>query len=227
MGGAVLLIIALNHVSYWSGYYKRVYYKLLGEEIPESEFPDYYAVRGWANTINKLHLEADICFFGNSLTYGGDFSVAFPDKTIVNLGYPGDRLKTMLSRVDMIKSVSPQKVFLMAGINGLKNQDINDFKKQYNALVDSIHRVVPNAELYCESILPINSEMRKGVASNNLIEEANQVILQITESKGDHFINLFPLFFDGIELNPIYTIDGIHLNQQGYDVWYKAIRPFI
>ena len=58
----------------------------------------------------------------------------------------------------------------------------------------------------------INSEMRKGVASNDMIEKANLVILQITESKGDHFINLFPLFFNGEGLNDIYITSNYLIN---------------
>ena len=52
--------------------------------------PDYWARVGWTNTIEKLHSNFDIAFFGNSITRGSDFQLEFTDKKIINLGYSGD-----------------------------------------------------------------------------------------------------------------------------------------
>ena len=34
---------------------------------------DYWSIRGWTNTLEKLHLDMDVVFFGNSITCGSSF----------------------------------------------------------------------------------------------------------------------------------------------------------
>ena len=46
---------------------------------------DYYARKGWENTIRKMYTEFDVAFFGASIIRGSDFQKYFPDKKIINL----------------------------------------------------------------------------------------------------------------------------------------------
>ncbi|MBO7119021.1 MAG: hypothetical protein J6W03_01720 [Bacteroidaceae bacterium] len=48
---------------------------------------DYYCIGGWTNTLEKLHLNVDVVFFGNSITRGSSFEKFFPNVSICNLGY--------------------------------------------------------------------------------------------------------------------------------------------
>ena len=41
------------------------------------------------------------------------------------------------------------------------------------------------------------------------------------------YLDLAPLFLLDGEMNPDYTIDGVHLTQAGYDVWADAIAEYI
>ena len=113
---------------------------------------DYWCIQGWTNTLTKLNLDMDVVFFGNSITRGSCFEEYFPTLNICNLGYPGDTTDGMLLRVNQIKAVRPEKVFVMAGINGLQVQTEEVFEKKYVTLVDSIKSAVPEAEIYLQSI---------------------------------------------------------------------------
>ena len=147
-GGGVILNILLTlvvvTVIYKSGYYKKLYNIVTCSGENPQEAPDYWAVRGWANTVKKLDLKVDIAFFGNSITYFSNFDECYKKDSvsIINLGYPGDNIEGMIRRVDMLKSCNPQKVFLMAGINGLEAQPIEKFKELYTELLDSIQKEV-------------------------------------------------------------------------------------
>ena len=68
---------------------------------------DYWSIRGWTNTLEKLHLDMDVVFFGNSITCGSSFEKYFPNVKICNLGYPGDNTDGMLLRTKQIKAVNP------------------------------------------------------------------------------------------------------------------------
>ena len=82
-------------------------------------------LKGWTNSLYSLRDTVDIVFLGNSITYGGLFEAEFSDKRICNLGYPSDDLCGMTERINQVMALHPAKVFLMGGINGLTNQDLN------------------------------------------------------------------------------------------------------
>lgn len=42
-------------------------------ELEDEAHADYWARKGWTNTIEKLHVDLDVSFFGNSITRGSDF----------------------------------------------------------------------------------------------------------------------------------------------------------
>ena len=190
---------------------------------------DFSSIRGWTNTLEKLHLDVDVVFFGNSITCGSSFENYFPEVSICNLGYPGDNTDGMLLRVKQIEIVHPEKVFVMAGINGLHVQSEQVFTEKYNLLVDSIIRAVPEAKIYLQSILPVNpSMMEKGsLFSKEKIRKCNEIVRKIAEKKGCVYVDLYKLYaVDGIMPTEL-TRDGVHLFPESYDRWADEIRKYI
>jgi lysophospholipase L1-like esterase len=201
-----------------------VIYKLKGEVyiVPRS---DDDCIKSWNSCIRKLNIKADIVFFGNSITEGGEFQDLFPDKKVVVMGYIGEDTKGMLRRVDAITSVNPEKIFLMAGINGLKNQKLEDFSKWYELLVDSIQYTNPKADIYIQSILPITKE--SNFCDNNKIKVANNLLRELAKSKDISFIDLHSKFEKNNSLNEDFTYDGVHLKKEAYFIWKQEIKEYI
>lgn len=189
---------------------------------------DYWCIKGWTNTLEKLHLDIEVVFFGNSITCGSSFEEYFPDVRICNLGYPGDNTDGMLLRVNQIKVVHPEKVFVMAGINGLKVQSEQAFTEKYALLVDSIKAAVPSAKIYLQSILPVNPTMEMGKGfKKEKIANCNEIVQEIAKQKGCVYIDLYKLYeVDGIMPAEL-TRDGVHLFPQSYDRWANEIRKHI
>lgn len=197
---------------------------------PENDttLPDFQARRGWTNTIGKLYSDFDIAFFGNSITFNSDFQIAFPQVSIINLGYPGDNLKGMIKRVPMLQNSNPKKIFIMAGTNDLIVNDVNKYRKEYVQLIDSIRKVLPKSKIYLQSVLPSNHKVKRHYASNAKVKEANRIVKIIADSLNCRYVNLFDLYVgsDG-ELPLEFTRDGVHLIPEAYDYWIKAIEPLI
>ena len=189
---------------------------------------DYWSIQGWTNTLEKLHLDMDVVFFGNSITRGSCFEKYFPNVKICNLGYPGDNTDGMLLRVKQIKVVNPEKVFVMAGINGLHIQTEEGFTEKYATMVDSIKLAVPTAKIYLQSILPVNPSMKAGkVFSKEKIARCNELVQKIAEEKGCVYIDLYKLYaVDGIMPEEL-TRDGVHLYPKAYNRWAEEIRKYI
>ena len=58
-------------------------------------------------------------FLGDSLTEYGNWRELFPGLDIKNRGIAGDTTDGVLHRLDGITALSPDKIFLMIGINDL------------------------------------------------------------------------------------------------------------
>lgn len=188
---------------------------------------DYWARAGWTNTIKKLHIEFDVAFFGNSLTRGSDFQTLFPDKKIINLGYPGDNMTGMLRRIPMLQAARPKKIFIMAGTNDLAYISLEEYKDKYIQLIEAVKDSIPNAEIFIESVLPSNHEMRNHTP-NQKVQKANAIAQSIVKKYRCTFINLYDLYTDDKnELNKRFTKDGLHLYPKHYDKWAAAIKPLI
>lgn len=137
----VILLVGM----YYIGGVKTNYFRRIGSRMGICEMSaksrgDYWCIIGWTNTLNKLEYDADVVFFGNSITGGGNFQSYFPNVKTCNLGYPGDNIDGMMLRIGQIKAVSPEKVFIMAGINGLYLQTEAVFESKYQIMVDSIKK---------------------------------------------------------------------------------------
>lgn len=232
LGGVKILlftnVIALSMLLFVlkdGGYLRRLKIELGIVEAPVK--PDYWAVKGWENTLKQLDYKADIVFFGNSITYYGNFQAAYPDKKIVNLGYPGDNLDGMLRRVEALKAVNPDKVFFMGGINGLRNLDLDIFNKKYTLLVDSLRKALPYCRIYLQSILPVSKNREKDYGSNTKIVEANSIIQKIAMENQCDYINLYSLYAKDGGMPDSLTVDGIHLCNAAYERWYKHETGYV
>lgn len=220
-----LLVFLLCYVTFYAtDLSQRIGTKLgLCQYVPARADND--CVDSWNNCIKKLDMKVDVVFFGDSHTAGGDFQKAFSNVKSLNLGYIGEDTKGMLRRVKAIAVVQPKKIFLMAGINGLKCQSLSDFEYWYTALVDSIRTAVPNAELYIENILPVTAS--SGYCGNVKIREANKIVQHIAHERNITYIDLHTAYADKETLPENMSYDGLHLTDDAYNIWYEAIKKIV
>lgn len=187
-------------------------------------------LEGWANSLSKQNIIADVAFYGNSITYESDFQKIFPQINIINFGCNRDDLDDLIHRSFLIKSVHPHKIFLLGGINSVINVPLEEFKHKYIALVDTIRKDNPYAQLYLQSLLPVNVEMEIGSRyrdCQNKIKEANAIIKNIALSKGCHFVDLYTVYQIDDLMPRKYTRDGLHLIPEAYSIWAKTIYPYL
>lgn len=221
----LLLIAAVVYIGgYKTDYFKRVHARLTHTPyVPERS--DNCCVDSWNNCIEKLDMQVDVVFFGDSHIAGGDFQMALPKVKSINLGYIGEDTKGMLRRVEAITAVQPEKVFLMGGINGLHNQSLDDFEFWYAALVDSIRDAVPDAELYLHTLLPVTAW--SDYCDNTKITEANKIIARIAADRHLTLIDLHSRYAVNNALSDSMSYDGLHLIPSSYAGWYELINKRI
>lgn len=221
---ACVFVIAFSVVFIRSGYARKVLVKMgLKEEIAVT---DWTAV-SWNSCLEQLDYDADVVFFGDSITRGGDFQKYFPDSRTVNLGCSGDTLSQMIERVPMVKAVSPEKVFLMGGINGLIYTAYDTSVKRYEELLLELKKQLPDAEIYVQSVLPISSSRETANKDNAIIIKFNDQIKRLAEKYSLTYIDLHSVYEMGGVLKSDYTTDGVHLNEQAYLLWVDKIKQYV
>ena len=185
-------------------------------------------IQGWENTLAQLDTSVDVVFFGDSITYGMDFQKRFPDKKVVNLGLGGDTLEGMINRVGMIKALKPEKVFILAGFNTLRDGKLEYTMTEYAGLLNRIQEEAPDAKVYVQSILPISAKMQtKLPLSEETIVQMNEAIEVIAEERDFTYINIHQNFLDGDVIVEEYTADGVHPNEAGQEQWMNVIEPYV
>lgn len=173
----------------------------------------------------------DIVMLGNSLTEGGgDWSERLGKKNVRNRGIIGDEVMGIYDRLHQILPGHPAKLFLLIGANDVShNLTADSIAGMIRMTVERIQRESPETKLYLQSLLPINESFGRYkllIGKTNLIPEINKQLEALAKEKDITYINLFPLFTEkGTNvLRADLTTDGLHLKDEGYKIWVKALK---
>lgn len=186
-----------------------------------------WTLESWKHSLAGLNFDSDIVFFGDSLTSNGDWQLYFPEYNIVNLGLIGDNIQGMNSRIDMIEEVSPEKIFIMAGINSLANKNYKECLQDYEKMISDIQNLLPESSLYIQSVLPVSNEKENQYITNLNIDDFNHELKILAEKNEIIFIDMSRFFKEDCELKQTLTVDGIHINEDGYNVWSSCISQYV
>ena len=169
----------------------------------------------------------NIVFLGDSITSSYDLNKYFPDYPVINSGVWGDRTDQAQSRLESdVYAYSPRKVFILIGINdvgyGRSNDDITS---RIEALILDIHKNCPYTDLYLISVYPLNISdfdtwyppMSENV--NDVVDDLNEKLIALSDKLDIVFIDMAPyLKNDSNELKKEYTVEGLHLTDEAYEV---------
>lgn len=167
----------------------------------------------------------DVVFLGNSLTEQGMWQELFPDIDLKNRGIAGDMTDGILERLPTVLELQPKKLFLSVGVNDLLFQSPDYVIKNYEKIINTITKQSPLTQIFVQSLIPVNNEVRNTGISNKDIIIINQELKRLAQEKGLTFIDLHKVF-DGVLLEK-YTSDGIHLNGEAYLIWRDTLKKYI
>jgi lysophospholipase L1-like esterase len=163
-----------------------------------------------------------------SILVGDSLSMWFPREKLptgklwLNQGISGDTSSGVLKRLGAFSATRPDVIYVMAGINDLRKGASDDtILRNYRRIVRRLRETHPKAQIIVQSILPT----RLAKLSNNRIRHINTQLTQIAKQEGANYLNIYSWFTDmegnmRLEL----TTDGLHLSQEGYDVWRSALQ---
>lgn len=173
-------------------------------------------------------------FLGDSLTEYYDLDKYYKDLPVVNSGISGNITEDILNDMDhRVYQYNPSKVFLLIGTNdiqkGISSSEIVDHIKE---IFTDIHDNRPYAELYLESLYPVDEDKDASRdRTNEEIIEINKKLKKYCKDKDIVYIDLFQELVDeedeDIRIKDEYSEDGLHLTDEGYEVVTNKIMKYL
>lgn len=172
-----------------------------------------------------------ILFVGSSsFTKWSDVQSYFPGFTIINRGFGGSTLPDVIRYVnDIILPYQPKQVVIYCGDNDLASSDTVTAQvvaQRFQQLFSLIRKGLPGATISYVSIKPSPSRERLMPR----MQEANALIKSFLKTqKKTSYIDVFhPMLGANQKPRPdIFVEDNLHMNKKGYQIWQKAIKPYL
>lgn len=179
----------------------------------------------------EIIVDKNYLFLGDSITDFYDLDKYYEGINVVNSGISGNTTKDILKDMNnRVYRYNPSKVFLLIGTNDIQQ----DFSK--DEIVNNIKEILNNikdkrkySELYLESIYPVD-EAKKGSEdrTNKVIKEINSELKSFCKDSNIKYIDLYSKLVDHDDiLSDDYSNDGLHLNDEGYEVVTSEIKKYL
>ncbi|MBE5882174.1 MAG: hypothetical protein E7289_07720 [Lachnospiraceae bacterium] len=165
--------------------------------------------------------DTDIVFVGDSITARFEWDEYFTDYKVANRGIDSDVTEGVYNRLDTIVSQTPEKIFLMVGINDIR-QDIpqETTLSYYEKILDELMEALPDCEIYVQSVLPVHTST--GI-NNTAVQSLNTSLKALAAQKGLPYLNIYSSVVNE-ENNFTYTVDGVHPTGDGYAIWTEIVE---
>lgn len=191
---------------------------------------------------NKTAVKGQIVFTGSSLMEMFPINKLLrehgDDTVIYNRGVGGFLSYELLSVIDVCATdLQPSKVFINIGTNDLSwsSIPISALMDNYDTIISAIESAVPNVRIYLMAYYPVNyeaasEEMKEclKIRTNEKITAANAEVRKLAEKHGQRYIDINRSLKDEQgRLKAEYTIEGMHINEDGYRAIYDDIMAFV
>lgn len=183
------------------------------------------------NEQNKWVEPGGIVFLGDSITQDYAIHDYFFGKTLYNRGIGGDTTEGVLKRLEeSVFALKPTTVVVLIGTNdysvsGSGNDRIYD---NIRTIIKTIHERLPSCHVIVQSVYPVNptlDPMSVGVRSNRAIDALNERLKGMEDIT---YVNVADRLKDTHgRLDESLTLEGLHLNQNGYAIVTEALASHL
>lgn len=179
---------------------------------------------------------AELVMIGDSITHGWEsdgqavWEKHFGDIDTLNLGFGGDRTENVLWRLDhgTLGKVTPKLTVMMIGTNntGHRLDTPEAIRDGVAAILDRLEQQIPESPVLLLGIFPRSASPDDALRKNN--NAANVLLKALAEEKGIMYADIGDGFLDSSgTLSEEIMPDLLHPKAKGYEIWAKALTPYI
>lgn len=191
---------------------------------------------------NRSAAFGQVVFAGSSLMEQfpiGKLLAEHGDGTVIyNRGIGGFVSQELLEVLDVcVLDLKPSRLFINIGTNDLSNADtpISLLMENYDRILTAIESELSGIEIYLMAYYPINYEAAADymkeclkIRTNEKICLANIEVEKLAEKHGQKYIDINRNLKDEQgRLKAEYTIEGMHINEDGYRAVYDDIMAYV
>jgi lysophospholipase L1-like esterase len=159
---------------------------------------------------------------------GDSLSLWFPSDRLpqtqlwLNQSISGDTTQNILRRLSDFAATRPRVVYLMAGVNDLKNGATDtEVLGNLRQIIAQLQYQHPQAQIVVQSLLPT----RMAWLTRDRAVLLNQQLAAIAEQMQVQYLDLYDQMTDAHgNLHPDLTTDGLHLSAKGYAAWQQGLQ---
>lgn len=175
----------------------------------------------------------DILMVGDLLMNTGEWHELFNNPRVKNrgigVGYPNYSIKTFAESIPRIlngndNQVSPAKIILQAGTtDAVRGVELSEMRTAYQALIDSVVKYAPSAEIYIQSLLPHHTKKM----NDKRFMPFNDILIDLAIENEMYFIDIYAPFIteEGV-CNSAYFND-MYLYGNGYLKLTELMMPIV
>jgi len=172
-----------------------------------------------------------ILFLGSSsFRKWEDVQKYFPGYTIINRGFGGSTIPDAMRYLnEIVFPYEPKQVVIYEGDNDLASSDkitADSVLNRFEKLFSLIRKHLPNTAIAFVSIKP--SPSREKLMPE--MQEANSMIKTfLSHQKNAAFIDVYHVMLnkDGTPDKSLFIEDELHMNDKGYHIWQRIIKPYL
>ena len=192
--------------------------------------------------LNKTARKGQILFAGSSLMEMFPVEKLLRERgvecTVYNRGIGGYVTREMMDNLNAcVTDLQPRRLFINIGTNDLSHPEVTPeiLMNRYEEIIAAIERDVPGVEIYMMAYYPINYDaaadfMKPGllIRTNEKINAANALVEQLALRRGHRYIDVNrTLKDDQGRLKAEYTIEGMHITEEGYRAIMDDLTPYV
>lgn len=186
--------------------------------------------------------------YGQTVFTGSSLMEMFPinklleehnDSTIVyNRGIGGFVSRELLEVINVCAiDLKPSKIFINIGTNDLSDSriPISELMENYDKIISKIEASLPETVIYLMAYYPVNYEAADEnmkeclkIRNNEKIRTANVEVKKLAEKHNQRYIDINKNLMDEQgRLKAEYTIEGLHINEDGYRAVYDDMIAYV
>ena len=192
--------------------------------------------------LNKNVIHGKIVFTGSSLMEMFPINKLLEehnDPTVIyNRGIGGFISAELLDVIDVcVLQLEPSRVFINIGTNDLSDSRIpvQHLMDNYDKIITAIENHIPKVEIYLMAYYPVNYEAAAEnmkeclkIRNNEKIAAANREVEKLAAKHGQKYIDINKNLKDSQgRLKAEFTIEGLHINEDGYRAIYDDIMKYV
>ena len=203
---------------------------MAGLQAQQLPFRDEITAFKRQDSISRPPKNAILFVGSSSFRKWTNVQACFPGYTIINRGFGGSTIPDVIRYADeIIFPYEPKQVVIYCGENDLAASDTvmaTTVADRFKSLFFLIRDRMPSVPIVFVSLKPSPSREKLWPK----MEEANKLIKQFLKKKNNAvYVDVYHKMFKrkGAVNTDLFVEDNLHMNSKGYDIWQKAIEPYL